>query len=763
MATSLSLNGDAYSPSSFLKDLSAGLVVFLVALPLCLGIALASNAPLFSGFLAGIIGGIVVGILSGSQTSVSGPAAGLTAVVAAQIAILGSFEAFLMAVVLAGVFQIVLSIAKMGYIAAFFPSTVIKGLLAAIGIILIINQIPHLLGHDLGHMGDKSFFQTEDENTFTQIRESLINIHLGALLIGFLSVAILVFWDKIAILKKTQIPAALVVVVMGILLNSLLKLIGSPWAIESSHLVQIPVADSTQDFLSFLTFPNFSVLGNMEVYMAALTIGVVASLETLLNIEAVDKLDPQQRSSPSNRELMAQGFGNIFSGLIGGLPLTSVIVRSSVNINAGVKTKVSTIWHGVLLLGCILFIPQWLNTIPLSVLAAILFVTGLKLASPKLFKQMWSEGKYQFYPFIVTVIAIVSTDLLTGILIGLSVSIGFIIRSNMRSPMKKIMEKHATGDQVLHIQLPNQVTIFNKGSLDDALRSVPRGGHVLLDATSTDFIDPDVLDLFVDFQNKVGPAHGVQVSLKGFKKYRRLEDHIQYVDFSNREMQDSLTPERILEILKEGHNRFKNGTPLIRDLNRLLNATSNGQFPMAVVLSCIDSRTPAEIIFDLGLGDVFSVRIAGNVISRKVIGSMEYSCAVAGAKLILVMGHTSCGAVKASVDLASKHQTALQSTGCTHLDTLIEEIKHSINKNIAQNYPNFNTEQKTSYADEVANRNVLRTIKLIRERSEILNRLVEEGKIAIVGAMYDISSGEVTFFQSEESSVVPLPLETAGI
>lgn len=763
MATSLSLNGDAYTPSSFLKDLSAGLVVFLVALPLCLGIALASNAPLFSGFLAGIIGGIVVGILSGSQTSVSGPAAGLTAVVATQIAILGSFEAFLMAVVLAGVFQIFLSVAKMGYIAAFFPSTVIKGLLAAIGIILILNQIPHLLGHDLGQMGDKSFFQTEDENTFNQILDSIMNIHPGAILIGILSVGILVFWDKVTILKKTQIPAALVVVVMGILLNSLFKFIGAPWVIESSHLVQIPVADSTQEFLSFLTFPNFRVLADLDVYMAALTIGVVASLETLLNIEAIDKIDPQQRSSPSNRELMAQGFGNIFSGLIGGLPLTSVIVRSSVNINAGVKTKVSTIWHGLLLLGCILFIPQWLNSIPLSVLAAILFVTGLKLASPKLFKQMWSEGKYQFYPFIVTVIAIVSTDLLTGILIGLSVSIGFIIRSNMRSPMKKIMEKHATGDQVLHIQLPNQVTIFNKGSLDDALRSVPRGGHVLLDATSTDFIDPDVLDLFVDFQNKVAPAHGVQVSLKGFKKYRRLEDQIQYVDFSNREMQDSLTPQRVLEILKEGHDRFKNGTPLTRDLTRLLNATSTGQFPMAVVLSCIDSRTPAEIIFDLGLGDVFSVRIAGNVVSRKVIGSMEYSCAVAGAKLILVMGHTSCGAVKASVDLVSKHQTALQTTGCTHLDTLIEEIKHSINNNIAQNYPNFKPEQKTSYADEVAQRNVLRTIKLIRERSEILNRLVEEGKIAIVGAMYNISSGEVTFFQSEESSVVPLPLETAEI
>ncbi|MDP1834689.1 MAG: carbonic anhydrase family protein [Chlamydiales bacterium] len=752
-------NGNRYTPLSFSEDLLAGLVVFLVALPLCLGVALASNAPLFSGILSGIIGGIVVGLVSGSHTSVSGPAAGLTAVVAAQISGLGSFEAFLMAVVLAGVLQIILSIARMGYIAVFFPSSVIKGLLAAIGIILILKQIPHILGHDMDPMGENSFIQPDNKNTFSELFESFFDIHRGALVISAVSMALLIAWDKITLLKKSHLPAPLVVVVIGVAMSYLLQGVGGAWALEEGHLVQVPVAESASEFVSFLRFPDFSLLLDVDVYIAAVTIGLVASLESLLNIEAVDKLDPMQRMSPPNRELFAQGVGNMVVGLVGGIPITSVIVRSSVNINAGVKSKVSAIWHGILMLGSVLLIPTWLNTIPFAALAAILFVTGLKLASPKLMVQMWQEGKNQFLPFICTIIAIVFTDLLIGVIIGLCVSIGFILHSNVRNPIKKIMEKHATGDQVLHIELPNQVGFFNRAALDTTLRSIPRGGHVLLDATTTDYIDPDILDLIVDFQNTIAPAHGVRVSLKGFKnKYPRLEDQIQYIDFSNREMQDALTPQRVLDIFKEGNERFRSGTPLTRDLHRLLNATSEGQFPMAVILSCIDSRTPAEIVFDLGLGDIFSVRIAGNVISRKVIGSMEFSCAVAGAKLILVMGHTSCGAVKAAVELACSGKSATEATGCTHLDTLINEIKQSVNLGKCKSFNASDSSQKAIYADEVAHQNVLRTIKLIRERSEILDRLVREGKIAIIGSMYDISSAEVSFFQSPSSSAVPLSL-----
>ncbi len=752
------------SPKTIPRDLTAGLVVFLVALPLCLGVALASNAPLFSGILAGIVGGLLVGMLSGSHTSVSGPAAGLTAVVAAQIAALGSFEAFLVAVVMAGVIQIVLGICRAGFIAAFFPSSVIKGLLAAIGVILILKQIPHVLGHDADPMGDKSFLQPDNENTFSELAEAWFDIQPGAALVGLLSILLLVFWDKIKFLKKSPVPAPLVVVIFGVVMSMILRKMGGDWVIETSHLVQVPVSNSPKEFLGFMIFPDFSVLGNPTVYIAAVTIAIVASLETLLNLEAVDKLDPEQRSSPPNRELLAQGIGNVAVGLIGGLPMTSVIVRSSVNINAGVKTKLSAIFHGALLLSCVMFVPTLLNEIPLSALAAILLMTGLKLASPKLLKQMWGEGRSQFLPFIITVVAIVLTDLLVGILIGLGVAIGFILHSNVRRPIRKVMEKHATGDEVLRIELANQVSFFNRATLDETLRSVPRGGHVLLDARNTDYIDPDILDLITDFKDTTAQAHGVQLSLTGFKeRYPQLEDRIQFVDFSSREVQDALTPKRVLEIFQEGNDRFLNGTRLSRDLGRQVDATSLGQFPMAVVLGCIDSRAPVELIFDLGLGDVFTIRIAGNIARDKVLGSMEYSCAVAGAKIILVMGHTSCGAVNAAVDLICSHKTAAEATGCVNLDSLITEIQKSVDLSTCKTPDQWLAGEKAAYANEVARRNVLRTMRKIRERSSTIDNLVREGKVAIVGGMYDISTGKVSFFQTPESSANPLPIAMATV
>lgn len=753
---------DTVSSGTLPKDLVAGLVVFLVALPLCLGVALASNAPPISGLIAGILGGIVVGILSGSHTSVSGPAAGLTAVVAVQIANLGSFEAFLVAVVLAGAFQVILGIARAGFIASFIPVSVIKGLLAAIGVILILKQIPHLVGFDADPMGDKTFQQADGENTFSELLRSLSFVHPGAMLIGFLSIATIVAWDKVKFLKKLPVPAPLVVVLLGVAVSQLFKSFGGIWVVEPSHLVAVPVTSGPMDFMkSALIFPKWEILGNSAVYLAAFTIAIVASIETLLNIEAVDKIDPKQRISPPNRELVAQGLGNMLAGLIGGLPMTSVIVRSSVNIGAKAETKISAIFHGVLLLGCVVFMPGILNLIPLSALAAILLMTGLKLASPKLLKQMWGEGKKQFLPFIITVLAIVFTDLLIGVLIGLAVSIGFVLHNNARRPLRRIMEKHATGD-VMHIILANQVSFLSRASLEAALRDVPRGGHVLLDAENTDYIDPDVLDLITDFRDTTSKALDITLSLKGFRdKYVQIEDNIQFVDFSSRELQLELTPERVLKIFRDGNERFVSGQRLTRDLGRQVVATSSGQFPMAVVLSCIDSRAPAEIVFDLGLGDVFSARVAGNIARNKVLGSMEYACAVAGAKMILVMGHTSCGAVNAAVDLLAANQRASEATGCVNLDGLIEEIQLSINPSTLKAPDAWKEGEKAAYANEVARVNVLRTMKVIRERSSTLDKLVLEGKIVIVGCLYDISTGKVDFFQSSVSSVAPLSSELA--
>ncbi len=725
------------------RDILAGLVVFLVALPLCLGVALASGAPLFSGLLAGIVGGIVVGFLSGSHTSVSGPAAGLTAVVAAQITSLGSFDAFLVAVVLAGALQVGLGLLRAGFIASFFPTSVIKGLLAAIGVILILKQIPHVLGHDPDPVGEMAFSQPDGQNTVTELLATFFDIHPGAALVGLMSLALLLVWERIKFLKSSPLPAPLVVVVLGVVGNHLLGRFDPAWLINPSHLVQVPVADSVSGAIGLLRFPDWSVLTRPVAYTAALTIAIVASLETLLNLQAVDNIDPLRRQSPPNRELLAQGVGNMIGGFLGGLPMTSVIVRSSVNVMAGGRTRLSAIVHGILLLAAVLFIPVLINQIPLASLAAILLFTGFKLASPKLVRQMWSEGRRQFLPFVITVIAIVATDLLIGILIGLGVSLTFILHSTFSRPLRRIVEKHAMND-VLRIELSSQVGFFSRARLEKELYDIPRGGHVLIDAQRTEYLDPDVLDLIKDFCDNAAPVHGVTVSLLGFKdKYGPLADSIQYVDHTTREVQSLLTPDAVLAILKDGNHRFRMGRRLARNLVKQVNSTSEGQSPLAVVLSCIDSRAPVELLFDLGIGDIFSARIAGNVARQKVLGSLEFATAVAGAKLIVVLGHTSCGAVAAACDLIGAGKTAAEATGCTNLDVIVREIQAAIAD--PHNVPKKDDPTHDAFVNDIARKNVARVMCDIQSGSPKIHELMQEGKVALVGGLYDVSTGAVEF------------------
>lgn len=735
------------SLTTFPRDLTAGLVVFLVALPLCLGVALASGAPLFSGLLAGIIGGVIVGSISQSHTSVSGPAAGLTAIVAAQITQLGSFENFLLAVFVAGLIQIVLGCARAGGIAALVPSGVIKGLLAAIGLILVLKQIPHLLGHDTDPEDDMSFAQPDHENTFTELVAMLGDVQFGAAVIGILSLAVLLIWNRSDRLKNSIIPAPLFVIILGVGLNLLFRQLGGRWLIESSHLVQVPVMKNLTDVAAILRMPDFTSWKNPAIYTTGIMIAVVASLETLLNLEATDKLDPRKRTSPPNRELIAQGLGNVMCGLIGGLPVTSVIVRSSVNLNAGGKTKLATIVHGILLLVCVALLPTLLNQIPLSCLAAILIVTGMKLASPTLVREMWNEGRYQFLPFMLTVISIVLTDLLIGILIGLGVCTAFVVYSSLRRPLSCVIEKRLS-DEVLHIELANQVSFLNRAALDRTLKSIPRGGHVLLDATSTVYIDPDILSLLREFKEKTAPVRGVIVSLRGFREKYRFNDEIHYEDYATRELQHRLTPQQVLQILIDGNERFLTGRRLTRDFGRQLNATAHGQHPIAVILSCIDSRAPAELIFDLGLGDIFSVRVAGNVISQKVLGSIEYACAVAGAKLVLVTGHTRCGAVTAAVSAASSSSSVTETTGCKHLEPIVRDIQLSLDSDLIQRFENAAGEAQAACVDEVARRNVARSVTTILEQSQTLSDLVKAERIAVIGAMYDVTTGKIDFLPS---------------
>jgi len=732
-------------PSNLAKDLPAGLVVFLVALPLCLGISLASNAPLAAGIIAGIIGGLVVGALSGSSTSVTGPAAGLTAVVASQIAELGSFQIFLVAVIVAGVLQIVFGLLKGGFLASFFPSSVVKGLLAAIGIIIILKQLPHLVGYDVDPVGDTDFCQTDQKNTFTELPAAFRMFLPGATMIGLLSLGLLVVWGKVSWLQKSPVPGPLAAVLFGTAANLLLIQIGHPWAIVPPHLVQVPVAEGVSGFMQLFAFPDFSALARPAVYGAAVTLAVIASLETLLTIEAVDKIDPQQRKSPANRELLAQGAGNIVSGFLGGLPMTSVIVRSGANLNAGAQTKISTIFHGMLLLGCVALLPRWLNQIPLCALAAILIVTGYKLASPKIIGQMWKEGKYQFLPFAITIVSIVLTNLLTGILIGLGISLLFILYSNFRRPIHQVLEKHLSGN-VMRIELPPQVSFLNRAAIQKSLYEIPAGGSILIDARNADYIDPDILDLLTDFKNVTAKAHGVDFKTVGLKeKYSRFDEQVPFADYSSRELQNSIKPAEVLDLLKAGHQRFLDGRPLVRDLRRQAGATAAGQFPIAAVLGCIDSRAPVEHIFDLGLGEAFVARIAGNVARDKMIGSLEFACGVAGAKLLMVLGHTSCGAVKASVELKVAGKTAVDATGCDHLDELVGIIQGSIDPTRVKEFSSMSEEQKKVFVDEVARMNVINTMGYIREKSRILEKLIRDNKVMMVGAVYDVHTGKVNF------------------
>ncbi len=478
-------------------DLPSSLVVFLVALPLCLGIALASGAPIFAGIIAGVVGGIVIGSLSGSNLSVSGPAAGLTTIVVSSIESLGSFDVFLCAVVLAGVFQILLGFVKAGAIGNFFPSAVIKGMLAAIGLILILKQIPHAFGYDRDFEGDESFTQADGENTFSEILQAWDYLTPGALLICFLSLLLIMFWESDRVKNHPFlrfIPAPLLVVAIGISLNALFVYAAPGLAVGSEHLVNIQVSGSAASFVSQLNLPNFSQLGNSNIYVVAVTIAIVASLETLLSIEATDKLDPFKRKTPLNRELKTQGVGNIVSGLLGGLPVTSVIVRSSANIASGARTKASTISHGILLLISVMTIPALLNLIPLASLASILLMTGYKLAKPSIFKTMFKNGLSQFLPFVITILAIIFTDLLIGIGIGLVVGLYFVLRSNFHEAIS-ITEDN--GNYLL--RLNKDVSFLNKSLLRRSLDSVPNGATLIIDGGQSRFIDHDIIETIEDF------------------------------------------------------------------------------------------------------------------------------------------------------------------------------------------------------------------------------------------------------------------------
>lgn len=502
--------------SSWKQDLPASLVVFLVALPLCLGVALASTGSqeyLFSGIISGAIGGIIVGFISQSSIGVSGPAAGLITIVVAAIATLGSFPAFLVAVVLAGIIQLICGFLGAGVIGNYFPSSVIKGMLASIGLTLILKEIPHAFGYDADFMGDDAFLQTDGQNTFSEIILALQKLSPGAIIISLVSILILILFDSPWIKRKGIVkflPGALIVVVVGTLLNQLFQFAIPNWFLSQKHLVELPKAQSFSEVGSFFIFPDFNVLKNYNVYIIAFTIALIGSLETLLSVEATDKLDPQKRITPTNRELKAQGVGNIISGLVGGLPITQVIVRSSANVSSGAKSKLSTILHGFLLLISVLLLPSVLNLIPLSALAAILIMIGYKLSKIGLYKRMYQLGLDQFIPFFATIVGVLFTDLLRGIGIGMAISIFFILKKNYKNNYHHVdKENRQNGDT--RIILSEEVTFLNKGGIRQLLNSIPEDSKLTIDGSKCKGIDYDVLESIQNFKNFRAKEKGIEI------------------------------------------------------------------------------------------------------------------------------------------------------------------------------------------------------------------------------------------------------------
>ena len=714
-------------------DLPASISVFLISIPLSLGIALASGVPLFSGLITGIVGGIIVAPLSGSSLGISGASAGLAVIVLNAAQELG-FNAFLLVVVMAGVFQVLMGLAKAGVIAYYFPSSVINGMLSGIGIIIFLKQIPHALGYDIDYEGDFSFFQADNYSSFSELSHMLAFISPGSVLIALISLLFLILWDQ-PFMKKHRFfqlfNKVLMAVIAGMLTNQLLQKFYPEFALGGAHLVMIPVFQNATDVLSHLYFPDFSQLANPKIYLAALTLALVASLESLLSVEAIDKLDPYKRVTPSNRELIAQGIGNISSGLIGGLPLTQVIVRSSLNIQSGARTKSSFVIHGLLLLFAVMLIPSLLNKIPLASLAAILLVVGYKLAQPDVFKTMYKAGMHHFIPFCTTILGLIFTDMLMGITIGLTTAVFSILLENYKSAF--YFKETFMGNKII-IRLSEHVSFLNKANILKTFEQLPENAEVVIDATRSKYIDYDVYEIIQNFKIEA-PLKNIKLTLENLRGYGVLEP-VENARALTYDTQQSLTPSGVLSILKEGNAHFVNNLKANRNLLEQVNDTRQGQFPLAIILSCMDSRTSVELIFDQGLGDVFSTRIAGNIINDDILGSMEFACKLAGSKLIVVLGHSHCGAIKG----------ACEKVELDHLTGLLHKIKPAVDAVNAEE-PAKISAINNDFVQKVADKNVQMTVKQIRSKSPLLDTMEKNGDIGIVGGMYDIETGQVKFYE----------------
>lgn len=726
---------NSYLSKNFKYDFFAGLVVFLIAIPLCLGISLASGAPVYSGLISGIIGGLIVGFLSSSSVSVSGPAAGMIAVVLMAITQLGAFSNFLLALCLSGVLQIIIGQMRWGFFADYIPNSVIKGMLCAIGILLIIKLIPlaFTFSHNYHQLKNLLIESFEDGNTFLWMHLSF-HLNSGAVLLSLLSLSLLIFFEKSPMSYLKTLPSAVIVIILATLLNEYFVATHSIFAQHNAHRVNIPMIDDFHDFWHKLEKPNFSSWNNPAIYFYALLIACISSLETLINISATERLDKSHRLTDKNKELTAQGVGNLFAGLLGGLPITSVIIRTSVNIENQAKTKLSTIIHGGLLLMSMLLVSEILNRIPLCVLATVLIFTGYKLTRPAIYVQIFQQGYERFIPFIATILGVIFFNLLTGILAGLILNLLFVLRYNSQSRVDIIQEVYPTGT-TNRLVLPQQTTFLNKAPLMAELNAIPKDSQLIIDARFCEFIDKEIIEFIQEFKEYQAPLKNIALNLMGFKDHYAIHDHINFINVTTYDAQSNLSPKEVLEILKQGNERFLKDQIIHRSNMMDIQHTSQTQHPIAVVLGCIDSRVPVETIFDMTFGDLFCVRVAGNVVNDDILASIEYACHVVGAKLIVVLGHTGCGAINAACHNFQEG----------HITQLLHKIKPAI-KIQEQSATTINEH----FIKQVTHLNIAHSMLEISKRSLILHQLLTEEKIGMVGAVYDVNSGRVKFSHYEK-------------
>lgn len=720
----------------FTRDILSGFLISLVSIPMCMGIALSSGLPASSGLLSGIIGGVVVGIISRSNVSITGPAAGFIGFsVSANIA-LGSLDLFFLTVFFAGIIQILMGSAKLGFLSDYIPSTVINGLMSAIGLFLIVNQFPYIL-YKLNNDSEIVSLSSLGDGLYSSFSTLIYSqeIHYGALLISLMTIAIIVFSKKRPKLFN-NIPGPILAILFAVGLNEIFKCYFPSMADNSTFSLGLFNGLPNNSSLNFLENFRVDLLLNPHIYLYAFLMAMIASLETSANLKAVERLDGYRKRSPKNRELIAQGVGNVLCGLLGGAPLTSVIGRSSLNIEMGAKSKKSTIVSGMLILLLVSFFSEWLNKIPIASLAMIMIYIGFRLLSPSKFKEIYNQGFERASIFFLTFLGIIWLGILYGLLLGTAFSIIFILKESSRVRFDIIKESYASGE-ISRIVLPQQTTFLNKASLIAELGDIPKGTQLIIDGRFVEYIDKEVLFQLYEFRDSEALNRGIRLNMIGFQKNYNIHDHISFINVPSRETQDKLTPLLALNILIAGNNRFVSESPIHRSIKQEIEYTSEQQHPIAIVLGCIDSRVPVETIFDMGFGELFCVRVAGNIVNDDVIASIEYACKVAGAKLIVVLGHSECGAIKAACD-GIKMGT---------ITALLEKIKPAISAE--KKTKNNRDSSNSAFVERVSWLNIKETICHVRERKGILSTMISSGEVGVIGAKYNISTGKVDFDSSD--------------